>query len=191
MSRRAMASRLNRRQGTSSPTALACSVDAVRVVSPGRLAVTGRAYVPAGWSAIRNASAQLQRESRASFATTTPPGAPKTRLDVRLFGHAGAPLKACVDRRRGHGHREERRDPRTGGATGVGRCAASRPTRPTRRHAICARRRRQLGVAGRVVSAGERAQSPQNSDAVEQLTTTRGGAGSREPRTPCRAFGAY
>ncbi|HWZ60489.1 MAG TPA: U32 family peptidase [Gemmatimonadaceae bacterium] len=73
---------------------LGCTVDAVRTVSPGHVAVTGRAYVPAGWSVLRNASAQLLAESRASFASTTPPAAPKVRLDVRLFGHAGAPLKA-------------------------------------------------------------------------------------------------
>jgi putative protease len=73
---------------------LGCTVDAVRELAPGTLAVTGRVHVPAGWSVLRNASAQLLAESRASFATTTPPAAPRTRLDVRLFGHAGAPLKA-------------------------------------------------------------------------------------------------
>jgi U32 family peptidase len=71
-----------------------CAIEAVRVVSPRSVAVTGRVHVPAGWSAFRNASAKLMDESRASFATTVPPDAPKVRLDVRLFGSAGAPLKA-------------------------------------------------------------------------------------------------
>jgi putative protease len=73
---------------------LGCTVEAVREVSRATLAVTGRVHVPAGWSVLRNASAALLAESRASFATTTPPAAPRSRLDVRLFGHAGAPLKA-------------------------------------------------------------------------------------------------
>jgi U32 family peptidase len=71
-----------------------CTVEAVRDVSSREVAVRGRVHVPPGWTAFRNASARLMAETKASFAATVPPDAPRIRLDVRVFGHAGAPLKA-------------------------------------------------------------------------------------------------
>jgi U32 family peptidase len=73
---------------------LGFAVEDVRAVSPRQVAVKGRVGVPTGWSAFRNASARLMADSRESFAGTIPPHAPRVPLDVRIFGHAGAPLKA-------------------------------------------------------------------------------------------------
>jgi len=74
-----------------------CTVLAVRPIDDGpplRVAIEGRAAVGAGWRVLRNATAGLLDASRASYATTEVPEAPRARIDVRLFGSAGAPLKA-------------------------------------------------------------------------------------------------
>ena len=59
------------------------------------ITVPPRITVGAGWRVIRSSDAALLERARASFANL--PSAVrhrKTRLDVRLFGSAGAPLKA-------------------------------------------------------------------------------------------------
>lgn len=58
-------------------------------------AITARERVPAGWVVVRSSHAALLERARASFAGLAA-DAPRTRLDVRLFGSAGAPLKAIV-----------------------------------------------------------------------------------------------
>ncbi|MBA2557546.1 MAG: U32 family peptidase, partial [Chloroflexi bacterium] len=78
------------------------TIEALRVVSRGpvsRIAVRGRLpeqlRVPAGWRVSRTSDAGLLARARASYAelpATTK--ARKTRLDVRVFGSAGGPLKA-------------------------------------------------------------------------------------------------
>jgi putative protease len=75
------------------------SVGAVRTLSarPGvvRQAVSSRTRVPLGWTVVRSSEAALLERARASYAAL---GAEakrrKTRLDVRVFGAAGTPLKA-------------------------------------------------------------------------------------------------
>ncbi|MGZ8412301.1 MAG: DUF3656 domain-containing U32 family peptidase [Gemmatirosa sp.] len=60
-----------------------------------RQAIAARGRVPLGWRVVRTSHAALLERARASFAAM-PDGAKarRTRLDVRLFGHAGGPLKA-------------------------------------------------------------------------------------------------
>jgi putative protease len=59
-----------------------------------RQAVATRVNVPAGWSVLRTSHAALLERARASFAELAAPArARRTRLDLRLFGAAGAPLK--------------------------------------------------------------------------------------------------
>jgi putative protease len=60
-----------------------------------RQAVAARGRVPAGWRVVRTSHAALLERARASYAAL--PAAARTRrarLDVRVFGQAGAPLKA-------------------------------------------------------------------------------------------------
>ena len=75
------------------------SVAAVRTVSEKkgviRQAITARHGVPNGWRVVRSAQAALLQRARASFAALAGPlQARKVALDVRVFGNAGAPLKA-------------------------------------------------------------------------------------------------
>src|SRR5215208_4633452 len=60
-----------------------------------RQALRTRVRVPAGWRVMRTSDAALLERARTSFATL-PASAKtrKTRLDVRLFGVPGSPLKA-------------------------------------------------------------------------------------------------
>ncbi len=60
-----------------------------------RQAIAARERVPAGWRVVRSSEAALLERARASFASL-PLHAKgrRQRLDVRLFGSAGAPLKA-------------------------------------------------------------------------------------------------
>ncbi|HMA24034.1 MAG TPA: DUF3656 domain-containing protein, partial [Gemmatimonadaceae bacterium] len=59
-----------------------------------RQAIETRVQVPSGWRVIRTSDAQLLETARASYAALSPSlRARKTRLDVRLFGAAGTPLK--------------------------------------------------------------------------------------------------
>jgi putative protease len=75
------------------------SVAAVRTVSEKtgliRQAITARHGVPNGWRVVRSAQASLLQRARASFSALAGPArARKVALDVRVFGSAGAPLKA-------------------------------------------------------------------------------------------------
>jgi len=59
-----------------------------------RQAISTRTPVTAGWTVLRTSHAELLERSRRSFAELSAPGkARRTRLDLRLFGSAGAPLK--------------------------------------------------------------------------------------------------
>src|SRR5262252_7733835 len=60
-----------------------------------RQAIETRTRVGAGWRVIRTSQAELIERARKSFASLpTEIRARKTRLDVRVFGAAGTPLKA-------------------------------------------------------------------------------------------------
>ena len=62
-----------------------------------RQAVVSRTRVPVGWSVVRTAHAALLERARASYAALSAPAREaRVRLDVRLFGGAGAPLKCLV-----------------------------------------------------------------------------------------------
>jgi putative protease len=74
-------------------------VTAVRTVAAGagvtRQAIATRIAVPAGWRVVRSSQAALLERARASFATLPERVRERrSRLDVRLFGAAGTPLKA-------------------------------------------------------------------------------------------------
>jgi len=76
------------------------TVGAVRTLSSRakiRQAVETRSRVPAGWRVVRTSRAELLELARKSYASL-PTGmrARKSRLDVRVFGAAGTPLKAIV-----------------------------------------------------------------------------------------------
>jgi putative protease len=76
----------------------------VRTLSPDEQGVRQAIVVPArisvgdGWRVVRSSEAALLERARASYAAL-PAGVRerKTRLDVRLFGSAGSPLKAVFD----------------------------------------------------------------------------------------------
>ena len=77
------------------------SVSAVRSVRAAsgatRQAVMSRVHVPAGWTVFRTSHAALLERARASFADLAAPArARRTRVDMRLFGAAGAPLKVVA-----------------------------------------------------------------------------------------------
>ena len=60
-----------------------------------RQAISTRVRVPAGWRVVRSSEAALLERARASYAALAAPiRQRKTRLDVRVFGASGAPLKA-------------------------------------------------------------------------------------------------
>ncbi|HEX5829778.1 MAG TPA: U32 family peptidase, partial [Gemmatimonadaceae bacterium] len=60
-----------------------------------RQAIAARASVPVGWRVVRTSDADLLRRARESYAALPrEPRQRRTRLDVRLFGAAGTPLKA-------------------------------------------------------------------------------------------------
>ena len=60
-----------------------------------RQAIVARTRVPIGWRVVRSSDAALLERARASYASLDAPARRRrTRLDVRLFGAAGAPLKA-------------------------------------------------------------------------------------------------
>jgi putative protease len=86
-------------EGTTHAQSMGFSVTAVRTISKGpagyRQAIASRMRVPTGWRVLRSSHAALLERARSSFAALA--GAAKERrtaLDVRLFGGAGAPLKA-------------------------------------------------------------------------------------------------
>ncbi len=73
------------------------SVEAIRTLSRRgsyRQAIVTRVQIPAGWRVIRTSHAALLERARASFRDTILADAPRIQLDVRVFGGAGAPLKA-------------------------------------------------------------------------------------------------
>ncbi len=62
-----------------------------------RQAIRTRLRVASGWRVFRTSDGGLLGAARASFATLTGAGRPpRVRLDVRVFGAAGAPLKAVL-----------------------------------------------------------------------------------------------
>ena len=62
-----------------------------------RQAVAARGRVPVGWRVVRSSHAALLERARASYAALPlAQRGHRVRLDVRLFGHAGGPLKAVV-----------------------------------------------------------------------------------------------
>jgi U32 family peptidase len=78
----------------SSGAALGFAVEHVRTLGSGRIGVSTRKHVAVGWVVYRTAQAALLERGRESVARTTVPAASRVRLDVRLFGQAGTPLKA-------------------------------------------------------------------------------------------------
>lgn len=75
-----------------------CAVTRVRTVSERggmiRQALHVRDRIPAGWRVVRSSEAALLERARASFAALPAVARERRqRLDVRLFGSAGAPLK--------------------------------------------------------------------------------------------------
>jgi putative protease len=80
-------------------TSTGFSVTAVRTLATRagmtRQAIAARGRVPAGWRVVRTSHAALLERARASFAALPDAARQRrTRLDVRLFGHAGGLLKA-------------------------------------------------------------------------------------------------
>jgi putative protease len=80
---------------------LGFAVSAVRTVRENggttRQAIATRTSVPAGWTVLRTSHVALLARARASFAELPAPArAKRTRLDLRLFGAAGAPLKVIA-----------------------------------------------------------------------------------------------
>jgi putative protease len=75
------------------------TVAAVRTVAARNIvkqAIEARVRVPAGWRVIRTSEAALLAQARASFSSMTREVRTKrSRLDVRLFGAHGTPLKAA------------------------------------------------------------------------------------------------
>jgi putative protease len=60
-----------------------------------RLAIASRVRVPAGWRVVRSSDSQLLERARASYAALPLPArGRRTRMDVRVFGRHGTPLKA-------------------------------------------------------------------------------------------------
>ncbi len=84
-------------EGTGGPT-VGFSVTGVRTISSNgrsRQAIQTRTSVPAGWVVVRTSEAQLLERARASYAALSSEiRQKKARLDVRLFGAPGTPLKA-------------------------------------------------------------------------------------------------
>jgi U32 family peptidase len=74
------------------------SVTGVRTISTNgrnRQAIQTRTPVPAGWHVVRTSETQLLERARASYAALSSEiRVKKARLDVRLFGAPGTPLKA-------------------------------------------------------------------------------------------------
>jgi putative protease len=72
-------------------------VGSVRLVRPGdvsRQAVPTRERVPTGWRVVRSAQSRLLLQARKSWAELGPGTRQrKTRVDIRVFGSAGSPLK--------------------------------------------------------------------------------------------------
>lgn len=81
--------------------AIGFAVDAVRTLATRdglvRQAVATRHRIPVGWTVVRSSHARLLEQARASYAALPAAvQARRTRIDVRLFGHAGSPLKVVA-----------------------------------------------------------------------------------------------
>lgn len=62
-----------------------------------RQAIRSQVRVPAGWRVVRTSQASLLEQARASYASLPATVRERrTRLDLRLFGRAGSPLKAVA-----------------------------------------------------------------------------------------------
>lgn len=76
---------------------IGCTVTAVRTldVNDGvyRQALTARVRVADGWRVVRTYDAKLMERAQQSFAAVAVPDRARRRVDVRVFGHSGAPLK--------------------------------------------------------------------------------------------------
>ena len=76
---------------------IGCTVTAVRTlnVQDGvyRQALTTRLRVPDTWRVVRTFDAGLMTRAQTSFAGIAVPDRTRVRVDVRVFGHPGAPLK--------------------------------------------------------------------------------------------------
>ncbi|HVE79754.1 MAG TPA: DUF3656 domain-containing protein [Gemmatimonadaceae bacterium] len=86
--------------GASGGAPIGFAVTAVRTLSSGdgatRQAIPARAHVPTGSRVVRSSEAALLERARASYTALPARGRPrKTRLDVRVFGSAGSPLKGA------------------------------------------------------------------------------------------------
>src|SRR3954462_4851129 len=62
-----------------------------------RQAIETSMRIPVGWRVLRTSSASVLGSARASFSNQPSTGASLTHVDVRLFGHAGSPLKAIFE----------------------------------------------------------------------------------------------
>ncbi|MCU0619215.1 MAG: U32 family peptidase [Gemmatimonadaceae bacterium] len=81
--------------------AVGFAVDAVRtlITRDGlvRQAITTRQRIPVGWTVVRSSHARLLEQARASFAALPASvQGRRTRMDLRVFGHAGGPLKVVA-----------------------------------------------------------------------------------------------
>lgn len=77
------------------------AVSAVRIIREQdglvRQAIPARAQVPVGWRVVRTSDAELLRRARESYAALPATiRQRRTRVDMRLFGAAGTPLKLVV-----------------------------------------------------------------------------------------------
>src|SRR5205814_309050 len=76
------------------------TVTAVRTTSTRdgiRQSIESSMRVPKGWRVVRTSAASVIESARASFAGRPSATPSLTRVDVRLFGHAGSPLKAIFE----------------------------------------------------------------------------------------------
>src|SRR5439155_18259111 len=76
------------------------TVTAVRTLSLRngiRQSIEATMRIPAGWRVTRTSSASVTERARATFANQPAAGPSLTRVDVRLFGHAGSRLKAVFE----------------------------------------------------------------------------------------------
>src|SRR6185503_19329628 len=71
-------------------------VDDVRTISSRdriKQAIRASMPIPDGWRVVRSFDKNLMRSAKDSFENVELPGAGRLRLDVRVFGNAGSPLK--------------------------------------------------------------------------------------------------
>ena len=73
------------------------SVKTVGKKGPLRQALETMLNIPVGWKVSRTSSASVMNAARASFADQRSVGPSLTRVDVRLFGAVGSPLKAMFE----------------------------------------------------------------------------------------------